>query len=111
WLEGLGLAQYLQQFEAQDVDLTSITLLTEDDLRDLGVPLGPRRKLLKAIQELAERTSRAAVSGDGSLSKRPSEAPAERRQLTVMFCDLVGSTELSRRLDPETLREVMRAYQ
>ncbi len=111
WLDGLGLTQYLQQFKAQEIDFTSLPLLTEEDLRGLGIPLGPRRKLLKAIHELAALTSRDAVRGDGGSNKKASETSAERRQLTVMFCDLVGSTGLSRRVDPETLREVMSAYQ
>ena len=107
WLRGLGLDQYLPAFRANDIDGEVLRRLTAEDLRELGVAsIGHRRRLLDAIAALgapnlrAEPTPVAAATGE-----------AERRQLTVMFCDLVGSTALSVRFDPEELREEIRAYQ
>ncbi|MCZ6811750.1 MAG: hypothetical protein O7D97_07060 [Planctomycetota bacterium] len=86
--------------------------LSDDDLSQLGLSLGHRRKFLKAVAELTAGAQREAPTDVAEASPAsPKRAEAERRQLTVMFCDLVGSTELSRRLDPEDLREVMRRYQ
>ena len=110
FLERLGLSRYADAFEANDIDGEILAQLSDSALKDIGVAsVGHRVKLLKAIVELreAQRLTPAATlpaHGQGSVD-------AERRQLTVMFCDLVGSTELSRRLDPEALRELMRAYQ
>jgi class 3 adenylate cyclase/predicted ATPase len=102
WLRKLGLEQYEPAFRANEIDARVLPSLTAEDLKDLGVNLvGHRRRLLDAIAAL------------GTEARAPSDAPAaaaERRQLTVMFCDLVGSTELSARLDPEDLREVIGAY-
>ncbi len=109
WLEGLGLGRYADAFGENEIDLDALPYITEDDLKDIGVALGARRKMLAAIAELEPATEQS--SEDGVAGDRPSGVEAERRQLTVMFCDLVGSTELSRRLDPEDLREVMRRYQ
>jgi class 3 adenylate cyclase len=109
WLEGLGLGRYAAVFAENEIDLDALPHITEDDLKDVGVALGPRRKLLAAIAELDSRGPPAPESA--TLGDRSAGVEAERRQLTVMFCDLVGSTELSRRLDPEDLREVMRRYQ
>jgi class 3 adenylate cyclase len=110
WLRGLGLQQYMPAFRDNDIDGEVLRRLTADDLRELGVAsIGHRRRLLDAI----------AALGDGQhptqISPAPSPSPAvtaeaERRQLTVMFCDLVGSTELSARIDPEDLRDVIGAY-
>jgi class 3 adenylate cyclase/predicted ATPase len=98
WLRGLGLQQYAQAFRDNAIDRAVLPELTAEDLKDLGVSLvGHRRKLLKAIATLPAEHSAAVPA-------------AERRQLTVMFCDLVGSTELAARLDPEDLREVIAAY-
>ncbi|MCA1443725.1 adenylate/guanylate cyclase domain-containing protein, partial [Ensifer sp. IC4062] len=104
WLARLGLAKYTEAFTANEVDLDSLRHLSEDDLKELGLPVGPRRKILAAISELTADTMSPA---------RPTPSPreAERRQLTVMFVDLVGSTELSQQLDPEEMRDVFRAYQ
>ena len=102
WLEQLGLPQYAEVFAENDVDLETLRLLAESDLEKLGVSLGHRKKLFKALSEL---------DGGLALVRESVGAESERRQLTIMFCDLVGSTELSRKLDPEQLREVMRAYQ
>jgi class 3 adenylate cyclase/predicted ATPase len=104
WLHGLGLEQYEQAFRDNAIDAAVLPELTAEDLKDLGVSLvGHRRKLLAAI---------AALRSDiGSVSDAPAAASAaERRQLTVMFCDLVGSTPLSSQLDPEDLREVIGAF-
>ena len=108
WLHSLGMQQYEEAFRDNAIDAAVLPELTADDLRDLGVSLvGHRRRLLAAI---------AALSGDdhpppSALSDQATAAPAaERRQLTVMLCDLVGSTELSRPLDPEDLREAIGAY-
>jgi class 3 adenylate cyclase/tetratricopeptide (TPR) repeat protein len=82
--------------------------LTEADLEKLGLPLGPRKRLLKAIANLGDANK---ASRDAGLTRAPAEDAAERRQLTVMFCDLAGSTALSARLDPEDMRQVIRTYQ
>jgi class 3 adenylate cyclase/tetratricopeptide (TPR) repeat protein len=114
WLEQLGLSQYAEVFAENDVDLEALRLLGESDLEKLGVSLGNRKKLLKAIAELNDigPSKEAAFEVQGSpLHKRRSNIAAERRQLTVIFCDLVGSTELATKLDPEQLRDLMHAYQ
>ncbi len=109
WLAELGLGQYAQVFAENEIDLEVLPELTDEDLRELALPMGPRKKILKAIAALDAEPS---IAGDRTESVQPAQAAdAERRQLTVMFCDLVGSTELSARLDPEDLREVMRRYQ
>ncbi len=109
WLEGLELGKYAEAFVENGVDLRALPYLSEDDLKELGVLLGHRRILLAAIASLQnqEGTRQGEEPASGPLSR----SEAERRQLTVMFCDLVGSTELSGRLDPEDLRDVMRRYQ
>src|SRR5215471_14171364 len=109
WLNGLGLGQYEQAFRDNEIDERVLPSLTADDLKDLGVNLvGHRRRLLDAIAALgtAERVMAAPA---GAVDAVP-WSDAERRQLTVVFCDLVGSTALSARLDPEDLREVIGAY-
>ena len=119
WLRGLGLEQYASAFEDNAIDAGVLPELTADDLKDLGVNLvGHRRKLLAAIAALRDQASPAETRSASapSLPLIPNDpgpksmTPAERRQLTVMFCDLVGSTALSSRLDPEDLREVIGAY-
>ena len=113
WLEAQGLGKYSGVFEANEIDLVSLPELTEEDLREMSIPIGPRRKLLKAIRDLqtsnldAEPESVPGATGDALSTSNE----AERRQLTVMFADLVGSTELSQQLDPEDLRELNRDYQ
>jgi class 3 adenylate cyclase len=106
WLEELGMSQYAQSFLANDIDFDVLSDLTEAELERLGVSLGHRKRLIRAIAAL---TSAASKNSAGATPAR--ELQAERRQVTVMFCDLVGSTELSTRLDPEELRDIMRAYQ
>jgi class 3 adenylate cyclase len=109
WLQGLGLERYVPAFRDNEIDWEVLPKLTSDDLREIGVaPIGHRRKLLDAIAALGASAPTAAVRAAISDASAPAEA--ERRQLTVMFCDLVGSTALSARLDPEDLRAVMGAY-
>jgi class 3 adenylate cyclase/predicted ATPase len=105
WLASLGLSEYVERFAQNGIDLSVLHDLTEQDLKDLGVLLGHRRKMLRAIAEL----DAAAPTGAEGVSA-PLRHDAERRLVTVMFCDLVGSTVLSTRLDPEDLREVIGAY-
>src|SRR5271169_92054 len=102
WLRGLGLGQYEAAFRDNAIDSTVLPSVTAEDLRDLGVILvGHRRRLLDAIAALGADAPTAAVAPVST--DAPAPADAERRQLTVMFCDLVGSTALSARLDPEDL--------
>src|SRR6266436_4717890 len=109
WLRVLGLEQYAPAFRDNDIDGEVLRRLTGEDLRELGVrSIGHRRKLLAAIAGLGTEVPAPAVTA-ASLDV-PAQGEAERRQLTVMFCDLVGSTALSSRLDPEDLREVIAAY-
>ena len=120
WLRNLGLERYEQAFRDNEITTEVLPELTEADLRELGLPLGPRKIVLKAIASL-HAPSRAADDAQVDAAPEPSDRPrdlqrragvhAERRQLTVMFCDLVGSTALSARLDPEEMREVLRSYQ
>lgn len=115
WLEKLDLGKYAEIFAKHEVSVRDLPHLTEDDLKNLGLPLGPRRRLLAAVK------SGDVVSAPAQAKQRIEEevAPtlqkgsiggAERRLLTIVFADLVESTELSRRLDPEDLREVLRRY-
>src|SRR5246127_1322820 len=111
WLGGLGLERYEQAFRENEIDLRVLPELTADDLKELGVAaIGHRRLLLKAVADLAAGAGRAAAEDVPAASPANATAEAERRQLTVMFCDLVGSTPLSLRYDPEDLREIVGAY-
>jgi hypothetical protein len=108
WLHGLGLQQYVHVFRDNAIDDAVLAELTADDLKDLGISLvGHRRKLLAAIAALRSRGAPEPQAEPGQVTDT---STAERRQLTVMFCDLVGSTPLSARYDPEDLREVIGAY-
>jgi class 3 adenylate cyclase/predicted ATPase len=116
WLRSLGLGKYEAVFRENEIDETVLPNLTAEDLKELGVTaLGHRRKLLDAIVALRNDTSAPRPSSDLKTAlAAPSASPedrAERRQVTVMFSDLVGSTALSARMDPEDLREVLSAYQ
>ena len=117
WLRGLGLEQYAEAFCDNAIDGEILPKLTADDLKDIGVTIvGHRRKMLEAIAVLGAGNGPApppAAEEANALPTPAAAAPsqAERRQLTVMFVDLVGSTELSSRLDPEEMREILRAYQ
>jgi class 3 adenylate cyclase/predicted ATPase len=114
WLDGLGLGQYAQAFADNAVGLADLQHLTDDDLTSLGLPLGPRRRLQAAIKTLASGASierQAEVRRDTTAESAEEPSHAERRPLTVLFCDLVNSTVLSRQLDPEDMARVMGAYQ
>jgi class 3 adenylate cyclase/predicted ATPase len=110
WLRNLGLERYEAVFRDNAIDEMVLQHLTESHLRELGFPLGARIKLLKAIAALRVDTPPTGFAADGAPAGVPVDA-AERRQVTVMFADLVGSTALSARMDPEDLREVISAYQ
>jgi class 3 adenylate cyclase/tetratricopeptide (TPR) repeat protein len=112
WLRSLGLEQYEEAFRENAIDDTVLPNLTAEDLKDLGVGIvGHRRKLLDAIAALRAASNTRAAPPDALPTIDRSREDAERRQVTVMFCDLVGSTALSARLDPEDMREVISAYQ
>jgi hypothetical protein len=117
WLDRLGLGEYAEVFEREKVMLDDLPELSEEDLKDLGLPLGPRKRILRAARNLRTEQKPSSpgddVKDDNKVAavETDTETQAERRQLTVMFCDLVGSTELSQKLDPEALRELMRSYQ
>ena len=108
WLKTLGMSEYAERFAESDIDTSVLRDLTDQDLKELGVSLGHRRKMLRAIAELAG--AEQASPRPASIEPKAQDT-AERRQVTVMFSDLVGSTALSARMDPEDLREVISAYQ
>jgi class 3 adenylate cyclase/predicted ATPase len=105
WLRGLDLAKYIDAFKGNEVGLQDLPHLTDDDLKALGLPLGPRRRLLAAAAALVGPIAAEASHEPAARSQ------AERRQLTVLFSDLVGSTELSARFDPEEMSIIIRGYQ
>jgi class 3 adenylate cyclase/tetratricopeptide (TPR) repeat protein len=109
WLKTLGLSEYAERFVDNKIDVSVLPHLTDQDLKDIGVPLGHRRKMLAAINQGAESIQLLAEATTG-VAPKTQEAP-ECRQVTVMFSDLVGSTALSARMDPEDLREVISVYQ
>jgi class 3 adenylate cyclase len=111
WLRQIGLEQYAQRFAENNIDFSILNDLTDQDLEKIGVAsLGHRRKLLRAIAT-PERPKNDRADTEPSLAAPQPRDAAERRQVTVMFSDLVGSTALSARMDPEDLREVISAYQ
>jgi len=115
WLRSLGLGQYEERFRGNKIDLDVVADLTDSDLQELGVPLGDRRRLLRAI---AERTANESPPAQARPAPAPGSSPqpfaqlasAERRPITVMFCDLVGSTELAAALDVEDWRNLVNSY-
>src|SRR5690242_2038502 len=116
WLRSLGLGKYEAAFRENEIDEAVLPSLTEEHLKQLGVTaLGHRVKLLDAIAALRNDARGKAAPVDTATASKPASAHpedrAERRQVTVMFSDLVGSTALSARMDPEDLREVISAYQ
>lgn len=116
WLEALDLGKYVETFVENDVDLDILPDLRESDFSELGVSLGHRKRILRAVAELTAAPDRdieppATLAAVGRAGTAETTIEAERRQLTVMFVDLVGSTALSQQLDPEDLRDVLRAYQ
>jgi len=117
WLKSLGLEQYEAAFHKNDLSEEDLCHLTAEDLHDLGIiSVGHRRLLLVAIAKLQNRSVSSQTirpSGEHAASTSAEDAVAhggQRRQLTVMFCDLVGSTALSARLDPEELRALLHGY-
>jgi class 3 adenylate cyclase/tetratricopeptide (TPR) repeat protein len=112
WLEGIGLGRYAKLFAEHQIGLDVMADLTDTDLAQLGIALGDRKRLRRAITALAG----PSMSGPRVTPAPPAASPAttgrdaERRQLTVLFCDMVGSTALSARMDPEDLHEVIRRY-
>jgi class 3 adenylate cyclase len=111
WLRGIGLGQYAEIFRANDIDGELLGRLTSDDLKDIGVvSFGHRKKLLEAIAVLVAASEARSPIPVAAMEPKTQDT-AERRQVTVMFSDLVGSTALSARMDPEDLREVTSAYQ
>lgn len=113
WLRALGLDKYAQAFIDNEIDLENLAYLTEDDLKGIGIPLGPRKKLCNAISSLEEVPIDRPMAAN-RIPYIPTDDPAgaaERRLLTVMFCDLVASTSLAEQLDPEDLRQIILAYQ
>src|SRR6476620_11826227 len=100
WLSSLGLEQYAESFERDDVGLELLPELSDADLEKLGLTLGHRKRLLKAV---AGSQSAAPIPAAKNNQTSTSALEAERRQLTVLFCDLVGSTQLAQQLDPEEL--------
>src|SRR5215475_10378201 len=109
WLGSLGLSEYADRFAENRIGLSILQDLTDQDLKEIGVVLGDRRRILRAIAELA-----TTVSATPQLAAAPESKPwdeAERRQVTVMFSDLVGSTALATRMDPEDLREIVSVFQ
>lgn len=99
WLADLGLAQLAHKFARAQIDIDSLRLLTDKDLRELRIPIGPRRKLLAAIAAMGQSTS-----------AKTSRSPPERRRVTILFCDMVGSTEYAARLDPEDFSDLTQSY-
>ena len=117
WLTEIGLAKYAPLFAEAEIDFETLPELVEDDLKELGLPLGPRRKIWGAIKRLAGHPDTAPQPVDreptapGAATEPAHASDAERRQLTVMFDDLVGSTEMSKRLDVEDMCDVITSYQ
>jgi class 3 adenylate cyclase len=111
WLQKLGLGQYAQRFVENDISIAVLPDLTDQDLKEIGVSLGHRRQLLRAITELKGGETGTPKPATEVIAPVTPPDTAERRQVTVMFSDLVGSTALSARMDPEDLREVISAYQ
>ena len=114
WLQSVGLEKYASLFEEHEITVGVLPHLTDADIAALHLPIGPRRRLAVEIQKLAAASSTPASAADAAKTAdaRPEShgGGAERRQLTVMFCDMVGSTSLAEHLDPEELRELLQTY-
>src|ERR1700758_2650221 len=112
WLASIGLAQYADAFQANDIDMELLRQVDDQMLKDFGVASGGHRlRIRNAIAKLAQTSTADTKADTLGVPTGTTAATAERRQLTVMFCDLVGSTALSAQLDPEDMREVILAYQ
>ncbi len=107
WLKEIGLEKYTGLFLENDVDLATLEILTDGDLKELGLPFGPRKRLLAALKMARRETAPPAVESAAVLPA----AEGERRQLTVLFCDIVGFTEVAQRVDPEVLQSIVRRYE
>src|SRR3978361_903161 len=105
WLKSYDLEQFLKIFEENEVDLVTLRVLTENDLKELGLPFGPRKRILNLLNEEKALEKLAATGA------RTGSGIGERRQLTVLFCDMVGFTKLAYKLDPEKLQIIIRAYE
>ena len=110
WLDGLGLGQYATVFDANAIDMETLPHLTEADLEKVNVALGHRKRILRAIAALTNGNL-GTTAGLHSQTMAAPISEGERRQLTVLFCDLVGSTALAVQLDPEDLSAVIRRFQ
>ena len=111
WLESIGLGQYADAFEANDIDMDLLKQVDDQLLKDIGVAsAGHRLRIRNAIPKLTTAPIAGVNLGPTTPAHETTAASAERRQLTVMFCDLVGSTALSAKLDPEDLRTIITAY-
>lgn len=111
WLKTIGLAQYAALFAKNDIDWEILPELNEQDLEKLGISLGHRKRILKAISQVCSSSSQTSNSSVELRSTQTASASAERRHLTVLMCDLVGSTSLSARLDPEDMRTILYEFQ
>jgi class 3 adenylate cyclase/tetratricopeptide (TPR) repeat protein len=111
WLQELGLGKYAKAFEENEIDFESLPHVTARMLEQMGLPIGPRAKLLAAIAQLAAGSDPVSRRKEESAGGSEAAAPRERRQVTVMFCDLVDSTKLARSLDLEDFRLVIQSYQ
>ncbi len=119
WLSGLGLEKYVSAFADAEIDFADLPYLTDEDLKEVGLPVGPRRRVNEAIKRLADGAGSPSPDGENATpaAGQPNEAApaqqteAERRHLTVMFVDLVGSTEMATKIDPEDMRNVITSYQ
>ena len=108
WLKGIGLEEYAALFVDNAVDLTTLAILTDDDLKELGLPFGPRKRVLAALKNQGhDRTT----DGAGPAGSGAAPLEGERRQLTVLFCDIVGFTEVAQQVDPEGLQTIVRRYE
>jgi class 3 adenylate cyclase/tetratricopeptide (TPR) repeat protein len=107
WLDSIGLGQYAGLFQSNEVDFETLRVLTAGDLEEMGLPFGPRKRLLHALSELDARSATLPPAA----APAPTDVPGERRQLTALFCDMVGFTELASRVDPEVLQEIIRRYE
>ena len=111
WLESIGLGQYADAFDANEIGMDLLGQVDDQMLKDIGVSIdGHRLRIRNAIAKLAPTPVAEANLSSTTAAHETTTAPAERRQLTVMFCDLAGSTALSVRLDPEDLRGIITAY-
>jgi len=119
WLTEVGLDKYVSAFAEADIEFTDLAHLTDEDLKEIGLPVGPRRRAIEAIKRLSDNPdtsvpevqTKPASLPEAASPPQPSTSDAERRHLTVMFIDLVSSTEMAGRIDAEDMRNVITNYQ